>query len=324
MARHVSVTVGSLPAVRSVTESVGATDSVTADLVLGGGGAITHGRQVNATNTGITGAGISAGSLTSNAGGTYSTNGQTITGYAFTGTVTLNGDNITLSGCTVTLSGSSSKGVIINGAGCIVEDCTITAPSGQSMYMGIHVSNGTNATIRRCDISRGENNMTIENGPTTVTESYLHDSSNASNPGGHRDCIEVYGGNDVTLNKNRLVHPTGETSVVNIAPWWGSTSVDSCTIDDNWIDGGMEHIIVDLQSTGTITNTRIRRNDFGGHTANGDYFALLDNDGRGTVGTEAALTSNPNAILYPPSGADANYWQDCTGLAPDRSGTIAT
>ena len=287
-------------------------------------GTITHGQQMNATNTGIAYAGLTVGQLTTVGGTTYSTAGQVITNMHFTDTVYLNAANITLRNCQIEASGSSTKAVLVNADGALIENCTIVAPGATSGYMGIYM-NGTNLTVRRCNISKFENNMTIEGGPTLVEYSYLHDSSNVSNTAGHRDCVEVYGGDDVTFRMNRMVHPAGETAVINIAPWYGANNVRRCTVQDCFLDGGNMITLVDLQSTGVINYARFLRNKLGGHTdpaVIGRYAALNNADGRALVGTAAAQTADPNAILWPTSGADVSYWDECADLVPDRTGQI--
>ena len=299
-------------------------DTLAAALVSLAAGGITHGQQMNASNTGIAYAGLTVGQLTTAGSTTYSTAGQVITNMYFTGPVVLNAANITLRNCQVEASGSSTKAVEVTASGVLIENCTIIAPGATSGYMGIHMG-GTNLTVRRCDISKFENNMTIEGGPTLVEYSYLHDSSNVSNPTGHRDCCEIYAGDDVTLRMNRMVHPAGETSVINIAPWYGATNVLRCTVQDCFLDGGNMITLVDLQSTGVINFPRFLRNKLGGHTdpaVLGRYAALNNADNRAIVGTAAAQTSDPNAILWPTTGADVSYWDECADLTPNRTGQI--
>lgn len=294
-------------------------------------GAITHGQQVNATNTGVTALGLVDGNLTTVAGATYSTgnNGQTISNRLFTDQVIVSGSNITLQGCKFRWAGAANaKAVVVTGSNVTLRNCTIL-PSSSSWYMAVSAAGGSGLLIEACDISGAENLLTIDAGVNSVTVqySYMHDSSNVADPSGHRDVIEVYGGTGHNIRMNRLMHPSGETSVINVAPFFGATSVASVSVDDNMIDGGNMHFVVDLQSTGTITNTRVRRNRMGGHTdpaVLGRYAALNDVDGRGLVDTEAALTAAPNKILWPVTGADVNTWAECSDLAPDRTGQTIT
>ena len=222
-------------------------------------GQITHGRQINASNTGITGVGILRSSLISTGSTTYSTNGQVVSGRLFTGSVIIAGDSITLDGCQVETSGSSVIGINVTGSNVTIKNCTVLAPSG-SMYQAIHAEDGTGSRLLRCDVSKGENNMTIETDNVTVEECYVHDSSAVSSPGGHKDCIEVYGGSNHNVIRSKLVHlKYTETAAINIAPWWGNTSVVNVNIDDCYLGGGHMHIVVDLQSTGVLQKIRFRR-----------------------------------------------------------------
>lgn len=282
-----------------------------------------HGRDIFASNTGIAGNGVSESSLQTIAGMTYVIDGQIVEGKLFTDSVVVNADNVTIRNCKFKTSGSNTQSLHIKGANVRVEYCTFTTSTG-SVYMQVHIS-GSGATVYRCDISRGENNITVEADTAHIEESYLHDSSNVSNTSGHRDTIEIYGGNDVAILRSKLIHPTGETATINIAPWWQATNVIGTTIDDCYLDGGHAHILVDLQSTGVIQNTRVRRNNCGGHTPInifGSYAAFQNQDGRAIVQTETELGSNPNAVLWPISGADANYWSDCGDLIPDKTGQV--
>jgi hypothetical protein len=170
-----------------------------------------------------------------------------------------------------------------------------------SVYNHVLITGGS-VTLRRCNISRAENNVSIYGGSGHIIEdSFLHDSSNASNPSGHRDCIEVYGGTNMVFRRSTLIHPAGETSVINIAPWSGSDFVDGLTIEDCYLDGGGSGTVLkDLQSSGYIHSVRVRNCKFGGHTKGDwyDYWNLNDYEKSVIVSTEASLAANPNAILW--------------------------
>lgn len=307
MGRTYAITVGSLPAV----------------------GGISHGQQVNASNTGLVALGLDDTDLISTPGAVYSTPGQTITNRLFTDQVRITANNITLRNCKIRWAGSANaKAVIVTGSNVTLKNCLIV-PSSGSWYMGVNASGGSGLTIDACDISGCENLLTIDAGVDNVTVqySYMHDSSAVSNPGGHRDVIEVYGGSNHSIRMNRLVHPPGETAAINVAPFYSNTSVSNVNVDDNFIDGGNMHVCVDKQSTGTQTFLRFRRNVMGGHTdpaVAGRYYALNDVKGVGLVDTEAALAATPTKILWPATGPDVNRWGECSDLTPDRTGQIIT
>ena len=300
--------------------------AVTATLTPASG--ITHGRQVFATNTGIAGIGLTRSQLTPSGSITVSTPGAVVSNMLVSGTLTVAADNVTISGCQVENSGSAAFCIVVQASNCTIQNCTVVPPGvagSASAYMGVVAQIGGGLIIRSCDISYCENNVSLNNdgGSTLIETSFLHDASNVLNPLGHRDCIEVYAGVNVNIRKNKLLHPTGETSVVNIAPWSGNASVITCNVDDNYIDGGHMHFVDDLQSTGVIQNVRVRRNDMGGHTTpnvGGIYWGL--NSKQPITQTEAGLTSNPNQVLWPFTGPDVNYWVNCASLTPNRTGMI--
>lgn len=284
---------------------------------------VSHGREITAANTGLAGAGISPASLATVTGATISTPGAIVEGKRFTGTLNVPADNVTVRNCMFTAYGEAAFMLRNDGKGTRVEHCTFAPPAGHSAYEGI-LSGANDLTVFRCDISGCENDITTTGDNAAIVECYLHDPATQDNPTGHRDIIEVYGGAGVSILRCRLTMDAGETAPVNCAPWSGSMSVSDLTVADCYIDGGNYHVLVDLQSSGAIERTRILRNDMGGHTnpANQRYWALLDHNDRGVVGTEAALLAAPSSILWPTSGADANRWVNCADLAPNRSNQI--
>ena len=304
----------------------GAISEITVDLPPVTAGGITDGRDVNASNTGLTGAGIDPASLTTTGGTTYGTafNGQTISGKRFTGTVSVTGSGITFSGCESQIGGANAIGFQVTGADNTFEDLTIIPTAGHSFYIGIHNS-GSGTTIQRCDISGGENLITND-GPANdylIQLNYLHDNSIVSNSSGHPDCIEVYGGSGGTISKNNInLGALADDAGINIAPFGGSTSTNNITIADNFILGGIVDVLVDLQSSGTINYLAVLRNWISGYTnpnVIGRYAALQNQDRRAIVSTAAEQAADPTAILW----AD-NTWWACAGLSPDRTGQPVT
>ncbi len=295
----------------------------------------------NASNTGLAGAGISESSLVAQGAITYGTsnNGQTITGKKFTGTVAVSASNFTLRGCLIEVGGGDYGVRVKGGSNFLLEDCTIRT-TGSAGYTGVLTEGGSFTTVNRCNISMFENGMSLNGGTDfTLDSSYIHHTKPQS--GGHTDAVEIYGGSRIVLKNSTIMDlpfSNGSTSAVNIAPWWGSTIVDECTVQDCFLDGGNMHVVVDLQSTGYIRHVRFLRNKMGGHSkpdVGGIYWALNNADGRSIVQTEAALQASPNSILWPTSGPDVNRWDYCrngpfkadynlTDLTPDRTGQIIT
>jgi hypothetical protein len=267
-----------------------------------------------AANTGLAGAGISESSLTNQGSITYGStfNGQTISGKRFTGVVTITGSNITLSGNLHTGSGSGMRAIVARGANLTIKDSTMR-PSSGSIYTWVLVESG-NLTLDSVDMAGAEDLISYYGGSNHVLRrSYLHGASNVSNPSGHRDAIEAYGGNGLLFEQNTIIHPSSETSAINIAPWSGSASISGLTVQDNYIDGGNMHFVYDLQSSGSISATRVKRNRMGGHTypSFGPYIALNNVTNGIQVQTESQLTANPNNRILWPTGStdpDRNIW----------------
>jgi len=291
---------------------------------------ITHGRQINASNTGLNYNGINPGSLTPVAGSQdYSTNGQVIEGKSFTDRIDISGSNITMRNCKLVNGGDASFGFVISGSGITVEGCTVTAPSGQSLYEPFAVLGATNATIRRCDISKGAQYVTAQCAGLIIEESYCHDLSIDSDPTQHPDGLEIWGGSGYVIRRNKITMEAFlADGVVDIgAIPSGTPDIAGCLVEDNYLQGGQEIILSDNTHapTGDITFLIVRRNDMDQHTdpvTFGYSRALTDYDSRPIVGTGAAQAANPSAILWPTSGVDVNRWVNPDGVTPDYAGMI--
>ena len=284
-----------------------------------------HGQDVNATNTGIAGAGVVPGDLTSQGSTTYSTNGEIIKRLDFTGPITVSGDNVTIRECRFRMTGGSAViALTVTGDNFTIEDCEFIPASG-SYYMGVKDEGTTGFTARRLDISKCENNMVIEGSDHVTQHSFLHDSDGTSNPPDpHLDTIEIFAGSQITLDRCRIGDAgLAENGAINISPFFGSVSVDNVDIHDCFIDGGGDHILIDLQSTGTIQYVEVLRCRFGGHTGLGDYLPFGDNDSRGVVQNSVLQSSDPDAVLWPTTTPDRSTWEEtqtAPALTPDRDG----
>lgn len=292
------------------------------------------GEARNATNTGLAGDNITPSQLTASGSVTYGTayNGQTISLKAYTGEVDITGSNITIKDCTVTRGGLNSFGIRLAGSNNTVQNCKITAPAGQSLYEPVFINPGSDGNkVLNNDISRGENLLTTYGTHAVIAGNYMHDVALDSDPSDHPDGIEVYGGGPVAITNNRIEEDNQYDAPVNAAPW-GSFTLTDMTVSGNFIDGGQSVILLDNQNAnGFIRNTRVTGNAFGGHQCPASnsgcfhvYHPLLNSDGRATVQTEADLAANPNAVLWPTSGAGVNKWEECDDLTPNRNGEIVT
>lgn len=289
------------------------------------------GEARNATNTGLAGDGVAASSLTAVSGQiTYGTsyNGQTISLKSYTGQVTITGSHITIKDCKMTNGGLNSVGFELHGDHNTVQNCDITAPSGQSMYEPVWVFGDSNSVIRN-NISRGENLLTTYGTQVTITENYMHNVALDSNPSDHPDGIEVYGGGPTAITNNRIEEDNQYDAPVNVAPY-GSYTVTNLTVQGNFLDNGQSVILLDNQNpNGFIHNTRVEGNAFGGHqcpSSNPQCFYIYhpsdNDDGRAFVQTPAELAANPNAVLWPTTGTDVNKWEENNDLTPDKDGQV--
>lgn len=286
---------------------------------------VTHGQQINATNTGIAGAGLTVGDLTAHSGGTLSTPGATLTRRRFTAPVVITADGVTLEECLFDFAGGSSTSACrITGDGCSLSWCEIGTDGATSYYRSLFLDEAVGTTIYRCDIHDGENCSEDDGTDTLWLESFLHSAQAVSNPGGHVDVVEIYAGDNHTFRRCRLGDGSaGVTATINVAPWFGAVSVDGVLVEDCFVDGGNAHILVDVQSTGTISNVKVVRNKMGGHTSPGvfgRYTPLQNSDGRSITNDDAAQALAPGSIQWPTTGDQVNTWDECDDLTPDRTG----
>lgn len=304
-------------------------------------GPVSHGREINAANTGLQYAGVSQASLTSVGSGTIASNGALIDRELFNGRVDVTGSNNTFRNCMWVGGALNEFAALVTGSGNTFDGCLIMPAPGVSWYIGINIGDGVqNTVITRCDLSGGKTQVTNYGDNTHLLYSYCHDTSLLSDPTNHPDNIEWYGGNGGLIQYCNLpMGPIQYDGSINIAPFDDPgapasglvRSVIGLDIFDNAIDGGQGHLLVDNQSTngGVVHNVRVLRNDFGGHTnpdtnmSFGRYHLLTNEDARPIVNSQAELDANPDALLIPSSGSDANYWRGCSDLVPDRTGQIA-
>jgi len=105
--------------------------------------------------------------------------------------------------------------------------------------------------------------------------------------------------------------------------------VQGLTVQGNFLDNGQSIILLDNQNsscTGAtgdcLINTRVLRNAFGGHQCPASnvycfhiFHPTLLYEARSFVQTDAALTSNPNNVLFPTTGPDVNRWEESNDIA---------
>jgi len=326
-------------------------------------GPFAPGESLNATNTGYAAAGSACPSGLAPSGAvTYSASGTAaapivVSCVAYVGEVDVEGSYVTIEDCSLTNGGLNSIGFLLNGNHDTVRDCTITSPTGESMYEPIWIFHDSN-TVDGVNISRGENALTTYGTHVLIENSYLHDAALDSNPGDHPDSIEVYGGCNTgstalgctaTILDNRIVEACGSCaysgqpgmfdSPINVAPY-NSYKVEGLTIQGNFLDNGQGDTLIDNQNTSCnggnapatgncLTDVKVVDNAFGGHQCPatnqfciGVFTDLENYERRPFVADDAGLAANPNAIEWPTTGPDVNRWEENDGTWDEASSTL--
>jgi hypothetical protein len=267
-------------------------------------GAITNGQQVNAANTGINAGGVTSGQLVSRSGGTFTAAGQVFDRQRFTSPVVLSGTDQVIRNSVIEVPSSTTvRALRLLGSRSLIEN-TMVRVTGSGGYICVDIAGGSNHTLRRVDVSNCENAVSSYQSGTSITESYLHDP-HTPKAGAHHDVLEVYGGS-ISLTRSRLTMVPDETAVVNVAPW-GSASVSSALIADNYINGGNFHVIMDNQASG-IRFAQVVRNRFGGNTNFGGYLAYRAPDSDDPPIVRSQNSAGQNSVYWPNSGANVNTW----------------
>ncbi len=247
--------------------------------------------------------------------------------------MTITGSNITVKDCSLTYSGSRAFGFDIYGTNNRVDHCTVTTPTATGeMYEDIMIEPGsTGAQATYNDLSRGENLLTTYGASPIIANNYMHGSCGCGDPDG----IELYGGSNVTIQNNRIDYDGLYEAPINIAPW-SNYKVQGALIKGNFLDRGQSVILIDNQNTSCsgatgncVNGVQVIDNAFGGHQCPSSnpqcfyiYHPSLNQQGRPFVQTEAGLTANPNAVLWPTTGADVNKWEENSDLTPDKDGQV--
>jgi hypothetical protein len=208
---------------------------------------ITHGNQINASNTGVP-----AGVTLTPASGTVtlSTPGAVWEGRDLTGSLEITADNVTVRNCRIRLN-SGYFAIQNSGKNLLVENCEIFSPSGA--YTGIA---GSNMTVRSCDIHNFENGIGAGSN-VIVEESYIHDLYYG--PGAHVDGIEWQSsGSNSVIRRNRIVLGD-DTGCVNITPYNGGSANDN-TVQDNLFSGGTYSLYIRGDGGGSVNGVTVTGN----------------------------------------------------------------
>src|SRR5882762_6296687 len=103
-------------------------------------GGITHGRQVNASNTGLNYNGIDPATLTPSARTSFDVDNEVIEGLSFTGRVDVNANGVTIRNCMWVGGGESTFGILVIGDGLTMEGVTIKPAPATAWYIGLFIT----------------------------------------------------------------------------------------------------------------------------------------------------------------------------------------
>jgi hypothetical protein len=217
--------------------------------VAGGGGAVTHGRQLDTTNTGPEAAGYTVTNWTG--GSSFTTPGQVIEGKRLSNTAVL-ADNVTFRGCEFRCTAVQDFVVRVEASNTTFEDCrwrpaaTNTPPvsMAQSYQQGIKWFEGTGMTVRRCEFWGFGNAIefepanTTQSAPLVVEECWMHDAAAYGYNGSdeyHHDGILCSFANDWVVVRRCKIASLGNTNALAFQTTGGAWG--DLVIEDNYFSG---------------------------------------------------------------------------------------
>jgi hypothetical protein len=206
--------------------------------------------------------GVVAGSVLTQYNGdmVVTTAGAVIQNLDIRGNVNVKASNVTIRNCIIRGAAvaptSGSYALIMqysnNVTKLVVEDCTLVAQSPNPWTSGIQ---GTNMTIRRCDISNtvdGIDSMGVGN--VLVDCCYIHDgsyftpSTTHTDNQTHDDGIQITNGTNVVFTNNNITNFFMSCFMVG----QDQGPIVGLRIVNNWLDGGTATINLAAKSYGTL------------------------------------------------------------------------
>lgn len=230
----------SLDYARAVVDSIGIGDS--GSFSVAGGGSITHGRQITASNTGHTayfdtglGRIVTDSDLTVHNSlvsmSDFVGNGGTIAKRWFKGGLIHDRDNVTLLASRWTGSVSGYYAGVHHPFN--LQWCSIDTDAGAAQDDGIHYQD---YTAYRCRIG-GSSDGCKTNGGVTLTECFIRVKGQDS--ADHNDGTQNVGGGSNTVQRCNIdCRPTNGTGAPNAALFSADSSSGTQTWTDNWVAGG--------------------------------------------------------------------------------------
>jgi hypothetical protein len=252
-----------------------------------GNSTITHGEQINASNTGA------SGTLTAyNGNYTISTAGAVVQNLEIFGEVRVTAPNVNITNCKIHGIGDYYPLLAYDQAtGLTIDHCTITgsAPVGSSGDVaGIALE--ADAHITRCDIGGpwiGDGIRPAQN--AVITECYIHPFWNGRDEAGnsidntHNDGVQTEGSPNVQVIRCRIMvdsFPNAAVTSAGNAGWNSAVFLDglngvessNCLVRDSYLAGGNYTIWIGLGSNNTITGNKVGK-DF---WSTGGYYGPID------------------------------------------------
>jgi len=257
--------------------------------------AVSHGTEVDETNTGT------SGTLTPSAGFSTSSDSQVIEDLDITGTITVLHDDVTIRNCKITSSGIRGIDCSNGTTGTIIEDCELIG-TGTDSRIGIF---GSEFTVSRCNISEYRTQIKFVNSNVVIEESYLHD--NHHNDGSHQTCVSTDGpASAIIIRKNHMDSGTDPGNSAALSIYGSNGQPDDILVEDNFFNNNGSYCTYGGSvSTKEFQGTNItyQRNAFG----------RKYNEFCGISGPVASFNPNGEGNLW----VD-NYWEDDdTTVRPD-------
>jgi len=183
-----------------------------------------------------------------------SANNQVIDALDITGGVYISHTNVIVRRCKITGNGGFDWAIENHGTGTLIEDCTLDSNQSTSGALW----GDQPFTIRRCNISNGENAVRPESN-CVIQDNWMH-SFVSSDSAPHYDGVEMLKGNGTVIRHNTITLDQGQTSTINLQGT--DAAITNTVVDNNLLSGG--GWIVNIRSIGAfpVSGTQLTGNRF--------------------------------------------------------------
>lgn len=246
---------------------------------------VTHGREIDATNTGPH---ATPSGTTYNTPQTISTAG-TYSNLIFNKGLTITADNVELYDCLITTDVTSSSFCLkVTGNNVSVHHCEID--NQELVYYAIENNGGAvggRNRFWRNNIHHAGQGISSAYSYWDFYENYVHDivapepfgPGTAPHPGDstwHADGV-ISWGEHITVERNKILVQLQQTGVINIGTWVGmpAHNVTDVTIDSNYFAGAGFIFYVEERGVQDVLDFTITNNDIGqDYYTNGGYYGV--------------------------------------------------